>query len=223
MAAQQHASSNGGTTIAETAEQPLQLLNTSAEARVVESPQLSTSERKLRLAEILVSKTAQGYRIESQTDTEATLTTKGPRRWFAWSAATPRPARSRRSTSRVARARALLNGVPQAMAPRRHVGGAALHLAVGTLACLLRSRGISSVPFASVSCRNGPVGGRCRPDKRSRKVRNRFVRRAYRGCAAGPRLCDPQHKFAAMLHGRIDLARRPPRLRELPLRLTPQA
>jgi hypothetical protein len=82
MAAQQHASSNGGTTIAETAEQPLQLLNTSAEARVVESPQLSTSERKLRLAEILVSKTAQGYRIESQTDTEATLTTKGPRRWF---------------------------------------------------------------------------------------------------------------------------------------------
>ena len=48
----------------------------------MESPPLSTSERKLRLAEILVSKTAQGYRIESQTDTEATLTTKGRRRWF---------------------------------------------------------------------------------------------------------------------------------------------
>ncbi len=82
MAAQQHASSNGGTTIAETGEQPLQLLNTSAEAHVVESPQLSTSERKARLAEVLVAKIEQGYRIESQTDTEATLTTKGQRRWF---------------------------------------------------------------------------------------------------------------------------------------------
>ena len=82
MAAQEHASSNGGTSIAKAAEQPLQLLNTSAEARVAESPQLSTSERKLRLAEVLVVKTEQGYRIESQTDTEATLTTKGHRRWF---------------------------------------------------------------------------------------------------------------------------------------------
>jgi len=82
MAAQQHASSNGGTTIAKTAEQPLQQVNTSAEARIAESAQLSTSERKLRLAEILVVKTEQGYRIESQTDTEATLTTKGHRRWF---------------------------------------------------------------------------------------------------------------------------------------------
>ena len=65
MAAQEHTSSNGGTS-----------------TRVVESPQLSTSERKLRLAEVLVAKTEQGYTIESQTDTEATLTTKGHRRWF---------------------------------------------------------------------------------------------------------------------------------------------
>jgi hypothetical protein len=82
MAAEQHASSNGGTPIAKTAEQPVQLLDTSAEARVVESSQLSTSDRKLRLAEVLVAKTEQGYRIESQTDTEATLTTKGHRRWL---------------------------------------------------------------------------------------------------------------------------------------------
>lgn len=68
MAAEQHASSNGGTTNANTAEQPLQ--------------QLSTGERKLRLAEVLVAKTEQGYSIESQTDTEATLTTKGHRRWL---------------------------------------------------------------------------------------------------------------------------------------------
>jgi len=67
MAAQQLASSNGGAP--------------HDDALVVESP-LSTSERKRRLAEVLVSKTEQGYRIESQTDTEATLVTKGHRRWF---------------------------------------------------------------------------------------------------------------------------------------------
>ena len=72
MAAQQLASSNGGAPVVKPAEQPVQLPNTRDEARVVESP-LSTSERKLRLAEILVTKTEQGYRIESQTDTEATL------------------------------------------------------------------------------------------------------------------------------------------------------
>jgi hypothetical protein len=82
MAAQQHASSNGGTSIRQTLAQPLQPLNASAEASVVESPQLSTTERKRLLAEVLATKTEQGYRIESQTDTEATLTTQGRRRWF---------------------------------------------------------------------------------------------------------------------------------------------
>ena len=81
MAAQQLASSNGGAPVVKPAEQLLQVLNPRDEARVVESP-LSTSERKLRLAEILVTKTEQGYRIESQTDTEATLVMKGHRRWF---------------------------------------------------------------------------------------------------------------------------------------------
>jgi hypothetical protein len=81
MAAQQLASSNGGAPVVKPTEQPLQLLNARDEARVVESP-LSTSERKLRLAEILVTKTEQGYRIESQTDTEATLVMKSHRRWF---------------------------------------------------------------------------------------------------------------------------------------------
>ena len=81
MAAQQLASSNGGAPVVKPTEQPLQVLNPRDEARVVESP-LSTSERKLRLAEILVTKTEQGYRIESQTDTEATLVMKGHRRWF---------------------------------------------------------------------------------------------------------------------------------------------
>jgi hypothetical protein len=66
MAAPNDASSNGA----------------SDEARVGESALLSTSERKLRLEEILVSKTEQGFKIESQTDTEATLMTKGSRRWF---------------------------------------------------------------------------------------------------------------------------------------------
>jgi hypothetical protein len=84
MAAQQHASSNGGTSIVKPAEQPSQPLNARAEASVVESPQLSMTERKRRLAEILVAKTEQGYRIESQTDTDATLMMKGRRRrrWF---------------------------------------------------------------------------------------------------------------------------------------------
>ena len=82
MAAQEHAGSNGGMPISETAEQPVQQLKTIAEPQVVDSPQLSTSERNVRLAEILVAKTEQGYRIESQTDTEATLVMKSHRRWF---------------------------------------------------------------------------------------------------------------------------------------------
>ena len=65
MAAQEHASSNGGTTVAKLPE-----------------PQMSMTERKQRLAEVLVTKTAQGYRIESQTDTDATIMMQGRRRWF---------------------------------------------------------------------------------------------------------------------------------------------
>jgi hypothetical protein len=51
------------------------------EPRVVESA-LSTSERKQRLADAVATKTEQGYRIESQTDTEAILVMKSHRRWF---------------------------------------------------------------------------------------------------------------------------------------------
>ena len=61
MAAQQLATSNGGTPVVKPAEQPL-----------------STSERKKRLAEILVVKSEQGYRIESQTDTEGDFEHQGP-------------------------------------------------------------------------------------------------------------------------------------------------
>ena len=82
MAAQEHARSNGGMPISDAAEAPVQLPNPSAEADVVESAPLSTSERSRRLAQILVAKTEQGYLIESQTETEATLMTKGHRRWF---------------------------------------------------------------------------------------------------------------------------------------------
>ena len=67
MAAQQLASSNGGAPV--------------VERGVVASP-LSTSERKQRLADVLATKTEQGYRIESQTDIEATLVMKSQRRWF---------------------------------------------------------------------------------------------------------------------------------------------
>ena len=43
---------------------------------------LSLEQRKERLAETLLKKLEQGFQIESQTDTEATLVTKGRRRWF---------------------------------------------------------------------------------------------------------------------------------------------
>jgi len=67
MAAQQLASSNGGAPV--------------VEQGVVASP-LSMSERKQRLADVLATKVEQGYRIESQTDIEATLVMKSQRRWF---------------------------------------------------------------------------------------------------------------------------------------------
>ena len=46
MAAKQHASSNGGTSTVKLPEQPLQPLNASAKESVIESPQLSMTERR---------------------------------------------------------------------------------------------------------------------------------------------------------------------------------
>jgi hypothetical protein len=82
MATQQFASSNGATPAVAPAERPLESPVAGADAHVVEPPNLSTAERKARLAEVLVAKTEQGYEIESQTDTEAVLVTKGRKRWF---------------------------------------------------------------------------------------------------------------------------------------------
>ena len=90
MATQQAASSNGATPVLapiETPvvapiERPVEPTAGGAGAQVMEPPSLSTAERKARLAEVLVTKTAQGYEIESQTDTEAILVTKGRKRWF---------------------------------------------------------------------------------------------------------------------------------------------
>jgi hypothetical protein len=84
MAAQQSASSNGATPVVAPIERPVE--PTAAGAPVLEPPSLSTADRKARLAEVLVKKTAQGYVIESQTDTEAILVTKGRKRWFGMGA-----------------------------------------------------------------------------------------------------------------------------------------
>jgi hypothetical protein len=43
---------------------------------------LSVDQRKELLAATLQKKVEQGYRIESQTDTAATVVTEGHRRWF---------------------------------------------------------------------------------------------------------------------------------------------
>ena len=96
MATQQFASSNGATPVVAPIERPVEPTAGDAGAHVVEPPSLSTAERKARLAEVLVAKTAQGYVIESQTDTEAILVTKGRRRWFGMGA---NSASSRKITS----------------------------------------------------------------------------------------------------------------------------
>ena len=45
--------------------------------------QMSLDERKQQLTEALGAKVAQGYVVESQTDTEAILVSKGrPKKWF---------------------------------------------------------------------------------------------------------------------------------------------
>jgi hypothetical protein len=67
MAAQQLASSNGGAPVVE---------------RGVAGSPLTMTERKQLLADVLATKTEQGYRIESQTETEAILVMKSQRRWF---------------------------------------------------------------------------------------------------------------------------------------------
>ena len=77
MAAQQSPSPNGATPVVAPVERPVDL-----PAPVAEPPVLSTADRKAKLAEVLVSKVGQGYEIESQTDTEAILVTKGRSRWF---------------------------------------------------------------------------------------------------------------------------------------------
>ena len=82
MATPQFASSNGATSAVTPAERRVESPVAGADAHVVEPPKLSTADRKARLAEVLVAKTKQGYEIESQTDTEAVLVTKGRKRWF---------------------------------------------------------------------------------------------------------------------------------------------
>ena len=53
--------------------------------RAVDLP-LTVDQRKQLLAATLEKKVEQGYQIESQTDTAATVITKGHRRWFGMSA-----------------------------------------------------------------------------------------------------------------------------------------
>jgi hypothetical protein len=57
------------------------LLNSTDTGRTADGT-LSLEERKQRLSASLDKKVEQGYRIESQTDTTATVVTKGHRRWF---------------------------------------------------------------------------------------------------------------------------------------------
>jgi hypothetical protein len=51
-------------------------------ARPAPDSLVSLEQRKERLAKTLYKKVEQGYEIESQTDTDAILVTKGRRRWF---------------------------------------------------------------------------------------------------------------------------------------------
>ena len=51
-------------------------------ARPAPDSLVSLDQRKERLAQALDKKVEQGYQIESQTDTDAILVTRGRRRWF---------------------------------------------------------------------------------------------------------------------------------------------
>ena len=57
------------------------LLSSNGAERAADLP-LSVDQRKQLLAATLQKKVEQGYRIESQTDTTATVVTEGHRRWF---------------------------------------------------------------------------------------------------------------------------------------------
>ena len=115
LAAQQHATPRQGDD-RQNSGQPLHLLNTSAEARVVEPPQLSTSERKLRLAEIPCLKNRTGlpdrvsdrHRGDPDDEGPPALVRHGPRRHRD-----PRGHVNRRAGPRAPAPR--LTGLPQAM------------------------------------------------------------------------------------------------------------
>jgi len=64
------------------------LPNSNGASRVAESS-LSLDQRKQRLAAKLRSKVEQGYEVESQTDTAATIVSKGRRHWFGLKAGDP--------------------------------------------------------------------------------------------------------------------------------------
>jgi hypothetical protein len=57
-------------------------------ARPTEPDRKSIGERKHQLARTLEAKVAQGYRIESQTETQAVLTMGTRRRWFGLASGT---------------------------------------------------------------------------------------------------------------------------------------
>ena len=57
------------------------LLSSNGVERAADLP-LSVDQRKQLLAATLEKKVEQGYQIESQTETTATVLTKGHRRWF---------------------------------------------------------------------------------------------------------------------------------------------
>jgi len=52
------------------------------DASAMHSTSITIDERKRKLSLILATKVEQGYTIESQTDTDAVLTTRGRRLWF---------------------------------------------------------------------------------------------------------------------------------------------
>jgi hypothetical protein len=59
------------------------LLSSSVSPASAAEPQLSLEQRKQQLVATLLKKIEQGYVVESQTETDAVLITKGrPKRWF---------------------------------------------------------------------------------------------------------------------------------------------
>jgi hypothetical protein len=59
------------------------LLSSTNGTATAANAQVSLEQRKQKLADTLLKKIEQGYKVESQTDTDAILVTKGrPRRWF---------------------------------------------------------------------------------------------------------------------------------------------